>query len=164
MGYSYTLRMGLAFLLFAASAASADNITPSYDEDGKHFTADDTPTFSIAADGTVDWYTFSGYRRYHSECHVCHGPDGQGSTYAPNLAKAVAGMDYYAFVDVVVNGRKNGSNVMPSLGENKNVMCYLDDIYVYLKAMGADAIPRGRPALKAPKPAGFVEAENACMG
>ena len=148
----------------ASGAVAADNVTASYDEDGKFFTEDGVPTFQVLEDGTVDWYTFSGFRRYHSECHVCHGPDGQGSTYAPSLAKSVVGMDYYDFVDVVVNGRKNGNNVMPSLGTNKNVMCYLDDIYVYLKAMGSGAIPRGRPALRAEKPASFGEAENDCLG
>ena len=35
--------------------------------------------------GVSDWYTFSGYKRYHSECHVCHGPDGLGSSFAPSL-------------------------------------------------------------------------------
>jgi hypothetical protein len=43
-------------------------------------------------------------------------------------------------------------------------MCYLDDIYVYLKAVGSGAIPRGRPPAHADKPASFTEAENACMG
>ena len=57
------------------------------DEDGKYFDADGNPTFKIQDDGTVDWYTFSGYRRYHSDCHVCHGPDGVGSSYAPALAR-----------------------------------------------------------------------------
>src|SRR5262245_50848646 len=52
-------------------------------KDGKWVLPDGTPTFHIAPDGTVDWYTYSGFRRYHSECHVCHGPDGEGSTYAP---------------------------------------------------------------------------------
>ena len=35
---------------------------------------------------------------------------------------------------------------MPAFGDNKNVMCYLDDIYVYLRARANNAIPRGRPA------------------
>ena len=48
-------------------------------EDGKYLDKEGNPTFKIT-DGTVDWYTYSGYRRYHSECHVCHGPDGMGST------------------------------------------------------------------------------------
>ena len=53
-------------------------------EDGKYLDAQGDPTYNVK-DGTVDWYTFSGYRRYHSECHVCHGPNGAGSTYAPAL-------------------------------------------------------------------------------
>ena len=59
------------------------------EEDGKWFDADGNPTFKMDEDGTVDWYTFSGYRRYHSDCHVCHGPDGVGSSYAPALAELV---------------------------------------------------------------------------
>ena len=29
--------------------------TASYKEDGKYFTADDVPTFSVQDDGTIDW-------------------------------------------------------------------------------------------------------------
>ena len=144
-----------------------DNITAAYEEGGKYFTEDDVPTFNVAEDGTVDWYTFSGFRRYHAECHVCHGPDGEGSTYAPALKDSAVDMDYYDFVYVAVEGRKSESadnQVMPAFGLNKNVMCYLDDIYVYLKARGSEAIPRGRPAKKEAKSDRFVEDENACMG
>ena len=156
--------------VFLASAIQAqdDNITVSYEEDGKFFTIDDIPTFKVKEDGTVDWYTFSGFRRYHAECHVCHGPDGEGSTYAPALKNSAIDMDYYDFVEVVTNGRKkvgaSENSVMPALGENPNVMCYLDDIYIYLKAHGSGAIARGRPAKKEKKPAAFKEAEDACMG
>jgi methanol metabolism-related c-type cytochrome len=148
----------------AAFAQDDSNTKADHEVDGKWFTAEDIPTFKVAEDGTVDWYTFSGFRRYHAECHVCHGPDGQGSSYAPAIAKSAVNMDYYDFVDVVVNGRQNGNSVMPSFGTNLNVMCYLDDIYVYLKAVGSEAIPRGRPAKRADKPAAYAEAENACMG
>jgi methanol metabolism-related c-type cytochrome len=153
-----------ALLLAHANAPAQNNTAAVSEQDGKHFTADDVPTYSVAADGTVDWYTFSGFRRYHSECHVCHGPDGQGSSYAPALADSALQMDYYDFVDVVVNGRVHGNSVMPSFGTNLNVMCYLDDIYIYLKAVGSEAIPRGRPAKKAEKPDAFTAAEDACMG
>ena len=54
-------------------------------EDGKYLDKEGSPTFKVASDGTVDWYTYSGFRRYHSECHVCHGPEGMGSSYAPAL-------------------------------------------------------------------------------
>lgn len=149
-------------------AASADNLAAAYSEDGRYFTDDDIPTYNITDDGTVDWLTFSGFRRYHAECHVCHGPDGEGSTYAPALKNSAVDMDYYDFVDAVTNGIKNVSaseqSVMPSFGENPNVMCYLDDIYVYLKAHGSGAIPRGRPPKKEAKSDVIREDEDACMG
>ncbi len=157
----------LSFLALAAPAAFGqdDSSTKAdHEQDGKWFTAEEIPTFKVGEDGTVDWYTFSGFRRYHSECHVCHGPDGQGSTYAPAIAGSAVRMDYYDFIDVVVNGRQNGNSVMPSFGTNLNVMCYLDDVYVYLKAVGSEAIPRGRPAKRADKPEAYTEAETACMG
>ena len=43
-------------------------------------------------------------------------------------------------------------------------MCYLDDIYVYLKARGAGAVERGRPAKKESKSEVIREDENACLG
>ena len=76
-------------------------------------------------------------------------------------------MDYATFAGVVVNGRKdflNGKdNVMPSFADNKNVTCYLNDIYVYLRARSQDAVPRGRPAKHEPKPPGFSAKEDKCM-
>src|SRR5258708_4437117 len=47
-------------------------------EDGKFLDKEGSPPFKIASDGPVDWYPYPGSRRYHSECHVCHGPDGEG--------------------------------------------------------------------------------------
>ncbi len=78
-------------------------------EDGKYQDKEGNPTFKVAADGAVDWYTYSGYRRYHSECHVCHGPDGMGSTYAPALKDSLKTMSYADFLGVVASGRKNVS-------------------------------------------------------
>ncbi|SMC55340.1 c-type cytochrome, methanol metabolism-related [Primorskyibacter flagellatus] len=142
----------------------ADEVAVAYEDDGMYFTEDDIPTYKVAEDGTVDWMTFSGFRRYHSECHVCHGPDGEGSTYAPKIKNSAVHLDYYDFYDVVVNGRQNGNSVMPHFGDNPNVMCYLNDIYVYLKARGMDAVPRGRPAKKEAKSDLIREMENDCMG
>ncbi|MBB4275540.1 methanol metabolism-related c-type cytochrome [Rhizobium mongolense] len=138
------------------------------DQDGKYVDAEGNPTFKIQDDGTVDWYTFSGYRRYHSDCHVCHGPDGVGSSYAPALANTMKNMDYGTFLSIVAEGRKNvgggKENVMPAFGENKNVYCYLDDIYVYLRARAVGDAPRGRPPKKADKPQAAKDHEKSCMG
>ncbi|MDB5601853.1 MAG: c-type cytochrome, methanol metabolism-related, partial [Xanthobacteraceae bacterium] len=43
-------------------------------------------------------------------------------------------------------------------------MCYLDDIFIYLRARANDAIPRGRPAKHADKPPAATTAEDSCMG
>ncbi len=137
-------------------------------EDGKYTDKDGNPTFKVAADGTVDWYTYSGYRRYHSECHVCHGPDGMGSTYAPALKESLKTMNYADFLNIVASGRKNVSssqdNVMPAFGDNPNVSCYMDDIYIYLRARANDAVARVRPAKHEEKSAAAKKAEDTCMG
>ncbi|KIZ44499.1 cytochrome C [Rhodopseudomonas palustris] len=136
-------------------------------KDGEAFDVEGNPTYNITADGTVDWYTYSGFRRYHSECHVCHGPDGMGSTYAPALKNSLKTLSYGDFLTIVANGRTNVSssqeNVMPSFGNNRNVVCYLNDIYVYLRARANDAVPRGRPAKHAGKPLEYALAEDSCM-
>lgn len=155
------LAVGLAL---GTAALANDDVTAVTEEDGKYFTEDGMPTFNVTEDGTVDWYTFSGFRRYHSECHVCHGPDGMGSTYAPPLKDSVMAIDYYDFLAVVAGGLEEGNSVMPGFGTNTNVMCYVEDIYIYLRARGADAIPRGRPAKRADKPDAAIEYENDCMG
>jgi methanol metabolism-related c-type cytochrome len=159
-------------LLFGASAIHADDdkqkAAAVTDQDGKYFDAEGNPTFKLQDDGTVDWYTFSGFRRYHSDCHVCHGPDGMGSSYAPALANSLKTMDYATFISIVAEGRKNvgggKENVMPAFGNNKNVYCYLDDIYIYLRARAVDAVPRGRPPKKADKPQAAKDQEKSCMG
>jgi methanol metabolism-related c-type cytochrome len=137
-------------------------------EDGKYLDKEGNPTFKVASDGTIDWYTYSGYRRYHSECHVCHGPDGMGSTYAPALKDALKTMSYGDFLEAVASGRKNVStsqnNVMPAFGDNPNVACYMDDLYVYLRARANDAVGRQRPAKHEDKPPAAQQAEDSCMG
>lgn len=137
-------------------------------EDGKYFDKNGDPTFNVKADGTVDWYTYSGYRRYNSECIVCHGPNGDGSTFAPVLKDSVKRLGYGDFLATVASGRKNVTtatdNVMPAFGDNKNVMCYIDDIYVYLRARSVGKVGEGRPAKHDDKPATFAKNEDACMG
>jgi methanol metabolism-related c-type cytochrome len=113
-------------------------------------------------------YTFSGFRRYHSDCHVCHGPNGEGSSYAPALAQSLKTLSYSDFVAVVTNGRKDvdaaNDKVMPSFATNVNVMCFIDDIYVYLRARANNAIPGGRPPSHEDKPEAAKQAETSCTG
>jgi methanol metabolism-related c-type cytochrome len=124
--------------------------------------------YTVDADGTVSWPVYSGFRRYHAECHVCHGPDGMGSSFAPALVDSLKTLSYDEYAEVVVNGRQNVTtaqeNVMPAFGLNPNVMCFLDDIYAYLKARSDGAVGRGRPAKHAGKPDSAREYEDACLG
>jgi methanol metabolism-related c-type cytochrome len=137
-------------------------------DDGKYYDKDGNPTFQIEKDGTVDWYTFSGFRRYNSACIVCHGPDGAGSTYAPALTDSLKAIGYADFAATVAGGKQEvntaSDTVMPAFGTNPNVMCYLDDIFVYLRARSDGALGRGRPAKHVDKPKSAQVAEDSCMG
>jgi len=121
----------------------------------------------VIKDGVVDWYTFSGFRRYHAECHVCHGPDGLGGSFAPALVESLKTLTYEDFLEVVVNGRErigaSAQSKMPAFAENLNVMCFVDDLYAYLKARSDGVLGRGRPK-KEPKPQEAKERDDACMG
>lgn len=158
--------LGIAFAITPLTVNAANEAT--YDEDGKFFTAEDEPIYKIKEDGTVDWYTYSGFRRYHSECHVCHGPEALGSSFAPSLKESLQTISYDSFLETVASGRErikpDGSvSKMPALGDNVNVWCYIDDIYVYLKARSTDTLPPGRPKKRADKPQTAKDFENDCQ-
>ena len=74
-------------------------------------------------------------------------------------------MSYNDFLGLVASGRKNVNtaqqNVMPAFGANPNVSCYMDDLYVYLRARANDAVPRGRPAKHEPSRTAYTKAERA---
>lgn len=129
---------------------------------------DGNPTPHIAKDGTLDWFTFSGYRRYGANCLVCHGPDAMGSSYAPALIDSLKHLSYPDFLGTVAAGKQDVSNssnlVMPSFGDNKNVQCYINDIYVYIRARATDQLDRQRPSKHEEKPKDYADAETACLG
>jgi methanol metabolism-related c-type cytochrome len=91
-----------------------------------------------------------------------------GSSYAPALVNSLKTVSYADFLGVVAGGRKNvntaNENVMPAFGTNKNVMCVIDDIYVYLRARANDAVPRGRPAKHEEKPEAAAKWQDSCFG
>ncbi len=126
------------------------------------------PTYKIEKDGTVDFYTSVGFLQYGANCLVCHGPDGLGSSYAPNLTQSFTRLGYAEVVGIVAGGKRDVNSaqqlVMPSFGDNKNVMCHIDAIYIYLRARSTGALGRGRPAKAADKPAGYDKQEDTCFG
>jgi methanol metabolism-related c-type cytochrome len=130
--------------------------------------AADLKPYKIAKDGTVDWATFSGYLRFNSICETCHGFDGEGSSFGPRLVDSLKTMSHDNFLEIVTNGKQDVNTAqtlkMPGFGTNPNVMCYIDDIYAYLKARADGVVGRGRPAKHEPKPQAATDAENSCMG
>ena len=112
--------------------------------------------------GWMDFATYKGWRAYHAECHVCHGPDAMGSTYAPSLMVSVTqGLSYDDFFNVIMNGRGEDEgaqkgNVMPAYGANTNVAPHVEDIFRYVKARADGKIRRGVRLPKLPK---FKEVE-----
>ena len=107
--------------------------------------------------GWMDFATYKGWRAYHAECHVCHGPDAMGSTYAPSLMVSVTqGLSYDDFFNVIMNGRGEDEgaqkgNVMPAYGANTNVAPHVEDIFRYVKARADGKIRRGVRLQKLPK-------------
>jgi methanol metabolism-related c-type cytochrome len=159
-------------LLFAgvvfAAADGPGNPKAVKEFDGEWTDAQGVPTYHIGKDGTVDYYTFIGYLRFNSICMVCHGPDGLGSSYGPNLTESLQHLSYAQFLGTVAAGKKSVNTaqdlVMPALGTDKNVMCFINEIYVYLRARSTGALGRGRPEKHAPAPAGFDKASYECLG
>lgn len=170
----FPMRLGLllgALLICVSGAAEAAIPAASKavkEEGGKYFDAQGDPTYKIGRDGKVDWYTFSGFRRYNGTCDVCHGPDGAGSSFGPDLTNALKSLSYSDFLATVSGGKQDVNTaqtlVMPAFGTNKNVMCYLDDIYVYLRARSDGALGRGRPQSHEAKSKEATDFENSCMG
>lgn len=169
-----TIRSALLIVMaVVVSASAAHAAIPASskavkEEDGKYFDAKGDPTYKISPDGKVDWYTFSGFRRYNGTCDVCHGPDGAGSSFGPDLTDALKSLSYSDFTAIVSGGKQDVNTaqtlVMPAFGTNKNVMCYLDDIYIYLRARSDGAFGRGRPQSHAEKSKAAADYENSCMG
>ncbi|HKW52895.1 MAG TPA: cytochrome c [Stellaceae bacterium] len=133
------LSMGTLAVAWLLAATGTVSVAGAADEQAPY----------VVKDGKVDQHTYNGWRRYTESCLRCHGPDGAGSSYGPDLTESLKSMSEDDFKDVVINGRKNvntaSENVMPPFGEAEDVVTYLDDIYGYLKARSDGKLGRGRP-------------------
>jgi len=161
----FVLTLCGAAVAFAAGPGDSKAVTET---NGMWTDKDGAPTYHIGADGSVDWGTFIGFLRYNDTCLRCHGPDGAGSSYAPDLTQALKGINYSQFIAYVAGGIKAVDTaqqlVMPSFADDKNVMCFIQEIYTYLRARSTGAVGRGRPEKTAPQPKGFDEASYKCLG
>jgi methanol metabolism-related c-type cytochrome len=168
-GVVVALSLVATFLLTdAVRADGSGDPTAVKETDGEYFDKQGNPTYKIQPDGTVDWYTYTGFVRYNSECIRCHGPDGSGSSFGPALTDALKTISYSYFLGVVAAGRKNvnaaNDLVMPAFSTNKNVMCVIDNIFVYLRARSDGAIGAVWPTKHEPEAAAAKKREDTCFG
>lgn len=116
---------------------------------------DSAKPYTRYPDGTWDFRTYRGYNMYHSICHVCHGANANGSSFAPALKESLKTLTYEDFVATVMNGRENitssTTNVMPSFGENPTVTKYIDSLYAYLKARSTGDLGTAEVQWEGPK-------------
>lgn len=142
------LSRGLACSPFTAAVIGASVLAAAYSLVVDSQAQEEQKPYTVK-DGKVDKATYNGWRRYTESCLRCHGPDGAGSSYAPNLTESLKQLPEDQFKEIVVNGRQNvttsNENIMPPFGLAEDVMLYLDDIYAYLKARSDGALGRGRP-------------------
>ena len=127
--------LGLA--VFGASPAFADESPPSYEGHIQCETPGEARTCKI------DLWLTRGYRAF-SQCQVCHGLDGSGSTIGPSLLDKMNEIDRERFMDVVANGYQGQIGIMPPWKENPNVMKYVDQLYAYLMARADKVLPGGK--------------------
>ena len=154
--------------------AKAGDFKPSGDPpveqqaNGTWLDKDGNPTPYVGKDGVPSWFVFSGYRRYGANCLVCHGPDALGSSYAPALIDSLKVLTYTQFLQTVAAGKQEVSSssnlVMPSFGDNKNVQCYINDIYSYIRARSLGLWGRDQPTKHPDKPKIYADQETACLG
>lgn len=121
---------------FAAPSALAGD-PPSYEDHIQCETEGDAGTCKI------DLWLTRGYRAF-SQCQVCHGLDGSGSTIGPSLLDKMREIDHARFMEVVTNGYQGQIGVMPPWKENPNVMKYVDQLYAYLMARSEGVLPGGK--------------------
>lgn len=165
---SFALALSLSGVAAFEGRAAGNGSAVQLAEDTSTTPVNTDKPYKISADGTVDWATYDGYRRFNSICETCHGFDGNGSSFAPRLVDSLKRIPYDKFVEIVASGKKDVSAaqtlVMPALGTDPNVMCYIDDIYTYLRARADGVLGPGRPHKHEPKPQSAADAETACMG
>ena len=133
--------------------------------------ADQEPPYTLRA-GRVDPATDMGWRVFQSRCAECHGAAATGLQNAPNLLPRVAAMSPTQFVGIVLNRyklvmfkgeigpegsgmreawlaqvlrRQEGQLTMPEWADDATVKPHVLDLYAYLRARAAGALPAGPP-------------------
>ncbi|RFC62699.1 cytochrome C [Fulvimarina endophytica] len=149
---------------------SSFNANDASEDPGLALDTAEKPVYAFAGE-TPDWYTWRGYKKYGANCLQCHGPDGMGSSFAPDLTQSLQNIDYFEFAGIIVGGQQNkwntsGNSIMPAWGEDPNVMCSLNAIYTYLRGRADGVVGRGEPGRpeQSDKSKAAKDYEYSCLG
>ena len=144
----------IARTLFGAALAAFSAVALAAHEP-RDENAPPEPTYQVkcqegattAARCEVDKNTYIGWREYKTNCQVCHGGGGMGSTFAPNLQERFnkEGVDWPRFYYVIEHGFTGQMGAMPGWKKNRRVMKMRANLYRYLKARADGKLPLGRP-------------------
>ncbi|MGR2740010.1 c-type cytochrome [Billgrantia sp. Q4P2] len=136
--YRYSLPTLVIALLALPVAGLAD----------EHRITGEGPGAFVVEEGKVDPDTYQGYIAYTRSCMACHGPDGLGSSFAPNLIRAVERRGWENFAGTIASGREvQPGQVMPSFADDPYVMGNIPKIFSYMRARGEGGLGRGRPQI-----------------
>jgi len=136
-----------ATFMFAGSAYAAHEPRDESAGDAPEYVVECDEGAASAKACKVDKDTYVGWRTFATNCQVCHGGSGLGSTFAPNLMTRFndEGVDYARFKYVITQGYTGQMGAMPAWEKNKAVMKNLDGLYQYLQARSDGKLPKGRP-------------------
>jgi mono/diheme cytochrome c family protein len=103
-----------------------------------------------APQDTIDASTYEGWKQFSLQCARCHGDDGLGTSFGPNLLPALKSdgsvPSHEAFLALMASGRPDKG--MPSAAKLGIDPKYFDGLYSYLKGRSEGRLKGGRPALK----------------
>lgn len=92
----------------------------------------------------VDVATYLGWQTFQRHCATCHGADGEGSRFAPELGPRIGRLTRDAFLALLEDGYPGGMrDGLEPWARNQDVRQYADAIWDYLEARANGALPPG---------------------
>lgn len=91
----------------------------------------------------ADLATYIGWRVFQTQCASCHAADARGSTFAPDLTLRMSAMTEREFFAALDKGYFGPESSMPPRGRDPNVAPYYDELWSFLRARVAGALPPG---------------------
>lgn len=91
----------------------------------------------------ADLATFVGWRVFQAQCATCHAADARGSRFAPDLLERMRSMTRRSFFAALDQGYLGPQSTMPPRGRDPNVSPYYEELWSFLRARIAGALPPG---------------------